>query len=148
MAPKAPVVELTQQQVDAIQTWNAAQESLAASKTSELENRLNCIKVLPFSEDKEEGGQTIKLNGGWKLALNKPMNYSADNDSQKVIACMTALNEVNPGIAAELIRWECVISTGAYKKLSESEKLIVAPFITIKPGTPSLELKPPPVPKA
>ena len=148
MAKVAPVVELTPEHVSAIQAWNEAEQALAAAKTNELAARLNVIKTVPFNADKEEGGQTLKLNAGWKLALNKPINYSADKDVQVVSAGLNALGASNPGAAAELVRWEAIISTGAYKKLTDSEKTIVASFISIKPGTPSLALTPPPVVKA
>jgi hypothetical protein len=142
--PKAvPVVELTQDQVTTIQIWNEANETLTTAKANELSNRLLVIKTLPFDTDKEEGGQSLKLNAGWKLVCDKPMNYTVDKDVQKIMACMNELAAVNPGAAAELIRWEAVISTGAYKKLTENERLIIAPIVTMKPGTPSLKLQPP-----
>lgn len=144
---EAPVAELTKAMIQAIQAWDAAKNALEVAKTNELNERLNVIKTVPFTT-KEEGGQTLKLGAGWKLALNKPLTYTADKDTSVVSAGLNALGAVNPGAAAELARWEAVISSGAYKKLSDAEKTIVAAFISIKPGTPSLELKPPPIPKA
>ena len=147
MAKAAPVVELTPEQVTAIQEWNASKTGLDAAKTSELANRLIVIEKVPFSPDKEEGGQTLKLNAGWKLALDRPMNYSVDKDVAKVNAAIKQLWELNPAAVVDLIRWEAVLSVGAFKKLTDEEKLILASIITMKPGTPSLDLKPPPVPK-
>lgn len=147
MPKAAPVVELTKQHVTSIQLWSEAKSVLDANKANELANRLTVINDLPFDDDKDEGSQTLKLYAGWKLLLKRTFNYSVDKDTQKVMACLNELGAINPGAASELIRWEPVLSEGAYKKLTENEKLIVAPIITMKPGTPSLELKPPAPPK-
>ena len=148
MAKAVPPVDLTAEQIEAIQKWEAAKAQLETIKALELEHRLNIIATMPFNADKEEGDQTLKLGAGWKLAINKTINYTVDKDTQKVVEIIGKLNAVNPGAAAELIRWEAVLSTGAYKKLTDEEKLIVAAIVTMKPGTPTLSLKAPAAPKA
>lgn len=147
MPKAAPVVELTNEHVTTIALWSEAKTALEASKATELSNRLNVINSLPFNEDKEEGSQSLKLSAGWKLILDRVIHYSVDKDVQKVMACLNELGATNPGAAAELIRWEPVLSTGAFKRLTENERLIVAPVVTMKPGTPTLALKPPAPPK-
>jgi hypothetical protein len=147
MPKAAPQVELTPEQVQALDAWNQAAQQLAAAKSDELVKRMEAIKLIPFSEEKQEGSQSVKLHQGWTLKLDRPMNYTMDKDNGLVTAALSKLAEVNPGAAQELMRWEAVCSTGAYKKLTDEERLIVAPVITIKPGTPSLTLSPPPVKK-
>jgi hypothetical protein len=138
----AQPVELNQQQVDMIQTWEATKKRLDTEKALELTQRLDVIKVIPFT-DKEEGGQSVKLGGGWRLALDKPQDHRMEpKNIPAVMTAMDALHAVNPLAAASLIRWEPVMSVTEYKKLSDAEKLILAPVVTIKPGTPTLELKP------
>jgi hypothetical protein len=148
MAKAAQPVELNQPQIDMIQTWEATKKRLDAEKALELTQRLDVIKVIPFNADKEEGGQSVKLGGGWRLALDKPQDYKMEpKNIPAVMTAMDALHHVNALAAASLIRWEPVMSVSEYKKLSDAEKLILAPVVTIKPGTPTLELKPPAVKK-
>lgn len=149
MAKAAPQVTLTQEQIDTIVAWTEAKKALDNAKAEELKHRLLIVQTAPFNPDKEEGGQTIKLGEGWKLALDKPMDYKMEpKDIPGVVAAMKSLAAANPLAAEGLIRWEPVMSVSAYKKLSEEEKKILAPVVTIKPGTPTIELKPPPTPKA
>jgi hypothetical protein len=143
MPKAAPQVELNKEQVEAIQTWNQAKQQLDAAKADELTKRNAAIQCVPFSAEKDEGAQTVKLGGGWSLKLDRPMNYSITRNNEQVTAALVALAEVNPSAARELIRWQAEISTKVYRDLSDAEKLIVAPILTIKPGTPALELKPP-----
>lgn len=148
MPKAAPVVEVTPELVALLQTWDASKRLLNDTKTTEMSNRLAVIEKAPFAEDKEEGGQTLKLHGGWKLKLTRVLNYSIETkDNNAVMAAVTQLGSVNPSVAAELIRWEPVMSVAAYKKLTEEEKKIVAPIVTIKPGTSALELVAPAKPR-
>ena len=149
MAKAAKEVELSQQQVDAIQAWQNTKAQLDALKASELSQRLDLVATLPFNSEKEEGGQTVKLGGGWRFALDKPVdNKMETKNNDAVVAALTALHAHNPLALIDLMRWEPVMSQAAYKKLTDEEKKILAPVVTSKPGTPSLELKPPPKPKA
>jgi hypothetical protein len=136
--------ELTPEQVAALQAWNELKSSLDATKQSEMESRLAAIKALPWEKpDKEDGGQTLPLFGGWRAELKRVVNYSVENDPAKVMDCLNEIGLSNPGLAAELIRWEPVLSTEAFKRCTNHEKEIMARVITTKPGTPSLALKAP-----
>lgn len=143
MPKAAPQVELTPEQVAALQSWNEAKQQLDSAKSDEMVKRMEVIRIIPFDSEKEEGGQSLKLNAGWTLKLERPMNYTMDKDVQKVVQALQNIATVNPGAAQELIRWEAVISTKAYKGLDDAERQLIAPVLTIKPGTPALELKPP-----
>jgi len=148
MAKAAKEVELSQQQVDAIQAWQNTKAQLDALKASELSQRLDLVATLPFNSEKEEGGQTVKLGGGWRFALDKPVEHKMETkNNDAVVAALTTLHAHNPLAMIDLMRWEPVMSQGAYKKLTDAEKLILAPVVTSKPGTPALELKPPAVKK-
>lgn len=150
MPPKAaPPIELTQPMIEAIVEWEKTKKELDRVKAEELAQRLHLMSVIPFNADKEEGGQTVKLGAGWKLALDKPIDYKMDTkNNETVSACLQALSVVNPAAMTNIVRWEPVMSVSAYKALTDAEKKIIAPVVTIKPGTPTLELKRPPVPKA
>lgn len=148
MAKASPVVELNDQQTAALQHWELLKAEIARLQSIEIAQRLELIKGMPFNADKESGGQSIKLGAGWKLSLDKPVNYTTDKDQNIVVAGLQALGTTNPVAAAELIRWEAVVSVSTYKKLTDEEKRIVASFIGMKPGTPALALVPPPEPKS
>jgi hypothetical protein len=141
-----PVAEvaLTEAQVAAIQAWEQSQAALNTAKQAELVNRLAVINDagIPFAE-KEEGGQTVKLFAGWRLALKRVINYTVENDQAKIAAVLTELHAVNPEAAPQVIAWKPYLVEPVYKQLGEEGKRIMAQIVTSKPGTPSLELKAP-----
>jgi hypothetical protein len=139
--PKEPT-ELTPEQVAALTAWNELKTSLDTTKQGEMEARLLAIKALPWKE-KEDGGQTLQLNAGWRIELKRVVNYSVENDPAKVMDSLNEIGLTNPGLAAELIRWEPVLSVEAFKRCTNHEKEIMARVVTTKPGTPSLALKAP-----
>lgn len=147
MGKAAPVIELTPEMVAGIERWEQIKTEIERLKALEIKQRLELITGLPFATDKEEGAQTLKLNAGWKLVMDRGMAYTADKAQAVVVAGLNELGAVNPVLTADLIRWEAVVSVSNYKKLTDAEKVIAASFITMKPGTPSLVLKPPPEPK-
>jgi len=149
MAKAAPTIELTAAMIDTIQRWDAVKKEIEDAKSRELALRLELIKMIPFADDKDEGGQTVKLGAGWKLALDKPMDYKMEPKNRPAVeVALNALAAVNPAIMPTLVRWEPVMSVKAYKTLTDDQKIILTPVVTIKPGTPSLELKPPPTPRS
>lgn len=150
MAKAAPQIELTQEQIETLQAWNAEKNALDLHKDAEIAKRLEVAKTLPFKADKEEGSQTISLNAGWKLTLTRTMSYSMETkNNEAVLAALGKLHATSPEKAAHLVtRWEPVMSVEVYKSLTDEEKKIVADVVTIKPGTPQLALKPPTEPKA
>jgi hypothetical protein len=148
MPKKAQQVEWTQEQIAAIQVWSASKNQLDVTKAEELELRLKVVRIAPFNQHKEEGGQTLPLANGWRIALDRPMYYSIETkDNNKVVECVNALAAKNPLAAQDIIKWVPVLSESGYKKLSDEEQVIMAPVVTIKPGTPAIELKPPATPK-
>lgn len=149
MPEAKPQVELTKDQVDAIQAWQQAAAALDTAKQAELMNRLKIVNEagLPFTT-KEEGGQTLKLYAGWRLALKRTINYTVENDQAKINAALTELFAIEPVAAQSMIRWKPELNESVYKKLGAEGKKIMAQVVTMKPGTPQLELNAPAEPKA
>lgn len=148
MAKNVPQVDLTTAQVEMIQAWESLRKQIEDLKSRELLLRMEIIRTVPFT-DKEEGGQTVKLGGGWRLALDKPVDYKMDTKNNDAVGvALVALHAKRELAVLDLFRWEPVMSVGAYKKLSDEEKLILAPVVTSKPGTPTLALVPPTEKKA
>ena len=144
MANRTPKIDLTPELTERIQKWNDAKISLGCTKLKENELRLS-LAASDFWSDKKEGSQSVALENGWKLALTRVLNYGIDDvDHNTVVAVLNQLALANPGACQSLIPWKPVLSVEAYRLLTDDEKKIVAPIITIKPGTPQLELKPPP----
>ena len=140
--------ELTPEQIDALQSWSEKQGSLAAIKEDEMTLRLAAIKALPWAKpDKDDGGQTLPLNSGWRVELKRVINYSVEDDTQKIMECLNEIGVLNPGLAAELIAWKPTLSVEAFKRCTNTEREILSRVITTKPGTPSFTLKAPAPPK-
>jgi hypothetical protein len=87
---QAPQVALTPDQVAIIQTWEQAKAALDGAKSAELAGRLSVIEHVPFGE-KEEGGQTVRLGAGWRLALERRMIYTVEDDKPKINAALQEL---------------------------------------------------------
>lgn len=82
------------------------------------------------------GTNKVKLPHGMALIGTYRMNYRIDQ---------AALEESRSLIPAEtleaVINYRPEIRDGKFRALSDEEQLLFAPFVTITPGTPGLEIK-------
>lgn len=116
--------------------WYQAAEQLRAAKAVELELRKQVVEE--FFPVLEEGAQSVEIDGDAKLVCTLPYSYSVDADT---------LNEGLTHIPAtkqdKIVIWKPSMSLAVYRKLTKKARnAFTAECITIKPGTPSLKIKP------
>ncbi len=121
------------------ETWAAINADLARLKAVELEYRRVIIEHIPFT-DKAEGSQTVSVDGALSLELDRPWSYTVKATEQEIGACLTALHQVNPLATVGLLRWKPEISITQYRTLTDEERIIIAPILEVKPGTPALKI--------
>lgn len=91
-----------------------------------------------------------ELNAGWKLKLVHKFNYTLDKDNEKVESALDRMSKLgNEGtfIAERIVRWKPELSIKEYRELDGEYRKIVDSVLTIKPGTPAIELVEPKVKK-
>jgi hypothetical protein len=155
--PPPPVQPWTQPTPDPILTrdeliaqWQLARSNLAVALAAELKLR-NALVTSQFP-NAEEGANTVDLANGWKLTATIKYNYNLDNKRiDDAIDRMELLGERGKLIAERLVKYKAELSISEYRKLTDENagdteakiNAIINDVLTIKPGTPSLELKEP-----
>lgn len=156
MAGRSKKIELNATQIEKLTQWSRASSNLQLAKAEELELRLWLVNNSElFDKDKLEGSSTIEITNypGWRLSADKVMNYTAVNDEGQMLKALnligSAIGADRPDLATALVKWKPELSTKAYRDVLpivdkvEGLKAALAAAITIKPGTPQLELTPP-----
>lgn len=124
--------------------WQRRKDALNQAKADELEAR-NFIVAFEFP-DGHEGMNTKELGNGYQLKAGIKLNYSLDGDNDKIEAALSAIESVGPEgkfVAERLVTWTPSLSLTEYRELAPSYKAIIDTVVTIKPGTPTLEIKEP-----
>lgn len=162
-APAAkPLSALTQSalghygsQAAVLEAWRISAQELAVAK--ELEARLRAVVFELNFPTPDEGVNRTDLPDGYKLKADYPFNYRLANkekETEKALDDITAISQQAGFIADRLIVWKPDISIKEYRLLnpdkpeaqSEDQKKILAvlaPILTITPGSPQLEIEAP-----
>jgi hypothetical protein len=132
-------MELQQQQMDLIQSWNEAKQQLKnwTEKESQLRDR---IASELFDATFTEGTESISIGLDWQLKLTRKLNYNLSNKDGELTTILTTMPSV---IAQNLVRWTPDLNLTMYRKVDEQTKSLLAPVLTIKTAKPTLELVPP-----
>ncbi len=120
--------------------WQNAQKELEKVKAVELELR-NEVVAMCFPSHKDEGTENVELGNGYKLKAVFKQNYTLDKE--KIDDALTAIESMGPEgqfISERLVKFEPKLQVREYKELDSRFKVIVDEALTIKPGTPSLEI--------
>lgn len=122
--------------------WYSAKQSLDYWKDQEEKLRKQVIDSA-FKTTARNGTKRVNLNDGVKLkaVFNNTLKLDKDPIKEDYSHLQAALQGVNPQILNKLIKWEPKVSTSEYKKLTDSEQTIVDKVLTIKPGTPQLDIE-------
>lgn len=124
--------------------WNAAKSNLEAAKAKELELRNIIVNELGlFDSAKEKGTERYKLGNGWELKCEKKLNWTtyAEINGVHIESALDEIAKTAGRMAAdELVKFKPEIKISIYEKLTANEQRIINPFLSHKPGTPSLEL--------
>lgn len=127
--------------------WRRAKDELDECKEREAALRRAVFEVK--FPNKTEGTQRVELGKGYKLKAVYPMTYNCGtkpDDLAKVtngLNELAALGEEAKFIAQRVVKWMPEISITEYRQLKPEYKMIVDKFVTIKPGSPQLEIEEP-----
>lgn len=136
--PNAPA--MTQDQV--LLEWQKARDELLRAANVEMTMRRAVIATFfPTAAPDEEGTRNYELGNEWKLKAVFKLNYNVDKKNvDTMLDTLEKTGDDGKFIAERIINWSPSLSVKEYRELSDEQKKIVDTVITIKPGTPSLEI--------
>jgi hypothetical protein len=131
-----------------LKAWQEAKGQLDEVKEREAALRKSVFE-LEFPSP-TEGTQRVPLGNGYMLKAVYPLRYECPKDKVLKFAQteqgLEELAKLGPEagfVADRLIEWEPVVQIKEYRTLKPEYKTIVDKFVTIKPGSPQLEIEPP-----
>lgn len=118
--------------------------TLKAAKEAEAQLRAEVISL--FSErvnDANASGVENIDTGMGKLKITHKLNYTLGNADlvDKALDLIEKSQEGGNVIAERLVSWKPELSIREYKLLSAQQKAYIDTVLTVKPGTPSVELE-------
>ena len=118
--------------------WHHASTQADHFKSLELKLR-NQLFDGHFSKD-ERGTQKIRIEHEMALIGNAKFNYTIDRPGLE--ATLAAAGDNERAIIDSVISYSPKVKEAAFEALSDEDKKLVSDFITVKPGTPAIEIKP------
>jgi hypothetical protein len=150
MPKKAKEVELNAQQLNTLKEWYEQKAALDSAKEKEFALRQTIVNTCGFDPTKFEGSETVNIGNGWKLKALKVQSYKVCNDNGEAMKVLNLIGSATganrPDLAQRLVKWNPDLSVTTYKEIQpiidsvEGLKEALAAAITIKPGSPQLEL--------
>lgn len=122
---------------EALAAWSEA--ATAAQIWGGREMLLRKIAFTKCFANPVEGSNELKLNQGWLLKADYPFNYKVAKSDEMKAALAQITN-------AELVKWEPRLSITQWRALSNEQRKLFEPFVTITPGSPNLKLLAPGAP--
>jgi hypothetical protein len=146
--PKAKSVQLSPEVSTALAAWQVAQAELARIKQQEFGLRQQIILTAGFDPTKLEGSETLEIGQGWKLVAKKVQSYNLTNKNGETLALLNAIGAYDPALAQSLVDWQPELHIKPYREflaspIAEAVKPQLAAALTVKPGSPQLELEAP-----
>jgi len=124
--------------------WLAAKQNLEAAKEAEMALRNAVVFASKlFDPTKDKGTQRVQIGNGWEAKAVKSLTYKIENKKGEAFVALAKLSELGESsarIAQNLFSFDANLRTTEYEKLNADEKVLIDQILTIKPGTPSLEL--------
>lgn len=124
-----------------LRDWNTAVAQVATCKPLiAQEQELRKAVMAEFFPTPKEGVNNLDMGQGWTLKGTYKIDRKVDEAA--LPAVKEQLREL--GINADtLVKYKPELATTSYKALPEQARLIFDTALTIKPGSPTLELIPP-----
>ena len=135
MSDDAPVT-LTTEYTDMLTEWFEVQKQLAPLKAREMALRRNLFETA-FPSPVPGKGNKARLPHGMGLIGNYTLNYTVDQP-----AMFATRPDIDPVVFDEVISFSPSVRDAAFRKLADDIRRPFTGFITVKPGSPSLEIKP------
>lgn len=130
------MTKLTKKTEDLITAWVEADKQRAKWVAEEMELRKAVFAAL-FPTPVEGSQNKIRIGHGKAIQADHKINRTI---SQAEHDALRAMDNVAPLVAA-VTKYKPELKTKEFKALSDEERNLIAPMITEKPGSPSLELK-------
>lgn len=132
---------MNDEQVALLEEWRhlkAEVERLAPTIAKERELRARVFTA--FYPTPKEGTNTAELQDGWKLKGFYKLDRKVDEASLQAVSEQLRSMGVN---SETLVGWEPKLKTATYRELTAEQRATFDQALTIKPGSPTLELLPP-----
>jgi hypothetical protein len=122
--------------MNSLVNWYQAAEKLKAAKSVELAFRKQVVEE--YFPVLEEGAQSVEIEGNAELICTQPYAYSVDADTLD-----EGLTHIPATKQDKIVTWKPSMSVAVYRRLTKKARnAFTAECVTIKPGTPSLKIKP------
>ena len=109
-----------------------------------LERELRAALVAKYFPAPTEGTNVIDVGQGYELATVISSNFKLDGEQTKLaLARICRADPAGPVLADRLVKWTPELRVGEWKKLPPKLAKMIAAALTIKPATPTLELRAP-----
>lgn len=124
-----------------LRDWNTAvAQVLSCKPIMAHEMELRKAVMAEFFPTPKEGVNTVDMGQGWTLKATYKIDRKIDEAALPAVQEQLRALGIN---ADTLIRYKAEVATNVYKGLSEQARLIFDTALTIKPGSPAIELTPP-----
>lgn len=134
---------MTEEQVQLLEEWRQAKLAADAVKpTIAKEQQLRKQVFASFYPAPKEGTNTLELAEGWKLKGVYKLDRKIDEAALPAVAEQLREMGVN---SDTLIAWKPDLKTATYKELTAEQRAVFDQALTVKPGSPTVELVAPKV---
>lgn len=127
-----------------ISHWNDLQEKLKKLKAEEMLMRMKIYNGL-FAATAVEGTNSMDLHAGWKLKAQRKIDRKVDIPVLQAFIHKPDANTPSKFEEAglnmdDLIEWKPELKLRAYRALSEAQVAVFDQVLSIKDGSPSMEI--------
>ena len=126
-----------------IQRWADKAAELSRVKAEEMALRLELVDL--FWPTRGTGTKTLDLGKGFTLAVTFDTNYTlaVEDKTRPALENIAAADPAGPELAKRLVKWTPELRVGEFKKLPTKLQRMILEVLTLKPATPTLELRVP-----
>lgn len=126
-----------------LQAWETAKTQLDNFKELEMSARLAVVEYLADPEI-AKGTETIKLENGFRLTINKKINYKIDETKiGPTLDKIVTAGEDGKLMADNVVKWKPELSQTFYNTMPTEYRQLIQEAIITTPGTPTIEIKGP-----
>jgi len=129
-------ITLTQEYTDMLTDWFEVQKQLAPLKAREMALRKQLFENA-FPSPVPGANNKARLPHGMGLIGTYKLSYTIDQP-----AMFATRSDIDPVVFDEVISFTPSVRDSAFRKLADDIRRPFTGFITVKPGAPSLEIKP------